>query len=94
MVLLASLLLCCIITCVLTSNAPPQAYRKYRHWSSGTSTSESPVTLILLKATVVTPFSSTAEVDVMSCEVSTVGPSEFGPPVYLKGIGIVCVHIN
>ena len=84
MVLLASLLLCCIITCVVTLNAPPQVYRKYRHWSSGTS-SGSPVTLSLLKATVVTPFSSTAEVDVMSCEESTVGPSEFGPPVYLKG---------
>ena len=93
MVLLASLLLCCIITCVLTSNAPPQAYRKYRHWSSDTS-SGSPVTLILLKATVVTPLISIAEVDVMSCEESTVGPSKFGPPVYLKGIGIVYVHIN
>ena len=72
MSLLASLYMCCWITCVLTSTVPPQAYRKYTHWSSGTSL-ESFVTLSRLNTTMVAPFSWYAKAEVISRDSSTVG---------------------
>ena len=60
------------ISCVLTSTVPPQAYRKYTHWSSGTSF-ESFVTLSRLKITLVTSFSWNAEAKIKSCDSSAGG---------------------